>query len=107
MPVMRRLRRPLLLFLVLAGCSGAPGWERPGAGSATVAADLDACTGEARTATARENNIDQDILASRSRDWQGTAALQLRRQSMTSETGAEASAVIAGCMTAKGYVRTQ
>jgi len=93
----------LLAAVALAACQGAESWTKPGASRETVRADLSECQEEARAATAQDTNIDNDIMATRSQDWQRTGTLGAKRSAFNLGDQQHASDVIARCMGAKGY----
>jgi hypothetical protein len=66
-------------------------------------ADLSECREEGRAATAVDTNIDNDIMATRSQDWQRTGTLGAKRNAFALQDQQHASDIIARCMAAKGY----
>ena len=88
--------------LALAACAG-PRWQKPGADANQVSADFSDCNSMAQEAVSRDSNIDNDILASRGRDWQDQGTLGQHRAIIDSETGARSDAVLNACMAQKGY----
>ena len=95
----------LLALLALAGC-GTPGaWVKAGADEAAVSRDTRECRAAAKVALSTDRSVDQDILASRGRDWQQAGTLEPQRQQMREQAGGHAEAVFDGCMQARGYRR--
>ena len=92
----------LIGALALAACAG-PRWQKPGVGEAQVSADFSDCSSFAQEAVQRDSNIDADILASRSQDWQNHGTIQMHRTEMASDTGKRSDDMLNACMTAKGY----
>jgi hypothetical protein len=92
-------------FLVLlAACTPDTGrWDKDGASADARGRDLSECRAEARRAVERDQNIDTDIMASRSTDWQNTGTIVQRRDTMRYSNIGRYEDVIAGCMKARGY----
>ena len=93
----------LAAVTMLAACQGADSWTKPGTDRDTMRADLEECQGEARAATDVDTNIDNDIMATRSQDWQRTGTLGAKRNAFALQDRQHASDIIASCMAAKGY----
>jgi len=93
----------LVVVLALIGCTS-PTWTKDGATPQLVAKDLADCNGLASVATQRDSNINQDILAARSKDWQDTGALFTVQQTYAAQSQAQSSDIVSRCMIAKGYV---
>ena len=92
------------LALLLAGCAAdATAWTKPGATEDAIAEALDECRGQSRAALQRDAGIDADIMATRSTDWQHTGTLGIKRDEMAEHQRGNAQALIARCMSAKGY----
>jgi hypothetical protein len=91
--------------MLLAGCagSGAGQWQRDGVASDQVKADLAECRSEARRVVDRDVAIDQDILSTRSNDWQNSDTLSLHRDTMQAQNRGRADDIISRCMRARGY----
>ncbi|HEY0523972.1 MAG TPA: hypothetical protein VGD08_11310 [Stellaceae bacterium] len=91
--------------VLMAGCAGfgAAQWQRDGAPSEQVSADLAQCRSEARRVVDRDVAIDQDILSTRSTDWQNSNTLTVRRDVMQAQNRGRADDIISRCMRAKGY----
>jgi uncharacterized protein YjbI with pentapeptide repeats len=107
------------LGLLLAGCSSMsmPGWPKPppasaasasawsgsGVAPADVASAYDECNAAASAATGTDNDIDQDIAASRGSDIQHSdfAGAQLRAAQQTSRDRTQA--ILSSCMEKKGF----
>ena len=95
----------LLAAVALAAC-GTPGpWVKPGADEAAVTRDTRECRAQAEIARSTDRSVDQDILASRGRDWQQAGTLEPQKQQMREQAGGHAEAVFDGCMKARGYRR--
>jgi len=94
----------LLAAVILAACQGAESWTKQGVSHETMRADLSECQQEARAATAQDTNIDNDIMATRSGDWQRTGTLGAKRSAFNLQDQQHASDVVARCMGDKGYV---
>jgi hypothetical protein len=92
----------LVIVLALGACAG-PSWQKPGVDATQAEADVSECNSMAQEAVSRDSNIDTDILASRSRDWQDNGTLSQHRTIIASETGERSDAVLDACMTSKGY----
>lgn len=88
--------------LVLFGCAD-PSWTKDGATPTLVAKDLSDCNSLAAAATRRDTNINQDILAARSKDWQDTGALFTVQQTYAARDQAQSSDIVTQCMISKGY----
>lgn len=97
----------LALALLLAGCAGPPPgpWFRPDAGPQATAAAESECRNEANGVLAGQRQIDQDILATRERDWQSSHTATGHRHAMFAEAAGRAEAQFAACMRAKGFSR--
>src|SRR5215469_8356051 len=93
----------LILAVVLVGCAG-PTWTKDGATPDLMVQDLSDCNSLAAGATQRDTNINQDILAARSKDWQDTGALFTVQQTYAAQTQTQSSDIVSRCMIAKGYV---
>lgn len=92
----------LAVVLLLVGCASRT-WVKDGATPETTANDLSACNRLAAAATRRDAQINQDILAARSRDWQNTGALFTVQQTYQASDQARSSDIISQCMIGKGY----
>ena len=57
----------------------------------------------ANAAVAQDANIDNDILATRSGDWQRTGTLGAKKSTLAMQDRGHARDIIASCMSAKGY----
>jgi hypothetical protein len=96
----------LVLFLLLAGCvDGSGRWTKPDAAEEQISRDFAECRSEARAATRRDAGIDADILATRGGDWQRLGTLTLHRDEMAASERSNGDAILARCMSAKGYAR--
>ncbi|HMK68145.1 MAG TPA: hypothetical protein VK433_06325 [Stellaceae bacterium] len=98
------MKRPLLLLLLLGlgACSGGQ-WVKPGVSPKTAQADFEACETEARVATRRDQNIDADIMATRSQDWQRSGTLGIKRDTLAMQNQGRTEDIIGLCMRGKGY----
>jgi hypothetical protein len=113
----------LFAVLLLAGCSSmsmpgwpkpppesaasAGAWTRPGADAAAVSGAYDECLSAANSATQTDNDIDQDISASRASDLQHSefAGTQLREAQETSRDRTQT--ILSSCMERKGFTPTK
>ena len=93
----------LAAMTLLTACQGADNWAKPGADRDTMRADLGECQEEARAATAVDTNIDNDIMATRSQDWQRTGTLGTKRSTFALQDQQHSQDIIARCMAGKGY----
>jgi hypothetical protein len=109
----------VVLGLLLAACSSmsmpgwpkpppesaasASAWTRPGVDAATVSGAYDECLAAANSATGTDNDIDQDISASRGSDLQHSefAGTQLRDAQGTSRDRTQT--ILSSCMERKGF----
>jgi uncharacterized protein YjbI with pentapeptide repeats len=109
----------VVVSLLLAGCSSVsmPGWPkpepataasagawtRPGVDAASVQSAYGECLDLANTATGTDNDIDQDIAASRGSDIQHSdfAGAQQREAQQTSRDRTQA--ILSSCMEKKGF----
>lgn len=88
----------------LAACaSGARNWTKPGASDSQRAADYAQCRSQTRAVSKQNDDIDQDIAASRGNDWRRLGQYN-SQQSMLSQSDADyAAQVMRSCMKDKGY----
>lgn len=93
----------LAAALGLAACGGADNWAKPGVDRDAMRADLTECRDEAKAATATDTNIDNDIMATRSQDWQRTGTLGTKKSTFAIQDQGHARDIIDRCMAAKGY----
>lgn len=93
----------LAVLLPLAACSGTGGWTKPGVTPADAAADFADCRHTAELAHRRDSDIDADILATRSQDWQRTGLLQIKRNDFSDSDDARDQDLVTSCMMSKGY----
>ena len=68
-----------------------------------LAPDLWSWHGEAMCLLQTEGDIDQDILATRGRDWQRAGIGRVETQAMREHTGTRTGRIIDACMQAKGF----
>lgn len=87
----------------VAACQGADNWAKPGVDRDAMRADLTECRDEAKAATAVDTNIDNDIMATRSQDWQRTGTLGTKKSTFAIQDQGHARDIIDRCMSAKGY----
>jgi len=99
---MKRFLLPLFLA-GLSACSGAPQWTRTGVSPETARADLRDCQAEARSLTRQDEDIDADIMATRSQDWQRTGTLGAKRETFAMQNRGRSDDIIDICMRGKGY----
>jgi hypothetical protein len=98
------LPRPpfLVLALALAACAG-PRWSKPGIDADTARSDFADCRSMGSEATRRDADIDADILASRGQDWSNSGTLGVHQAVMAAGPADRSDAIIALCMSSKGY----
>jgi hypothetical protein len=96
--------RAIAAALLLAGCSGAGGWSKPGADAADVTAALHDCRAVAEQTVGTEERIDEDIQATRQTDWDRSQIGGLASAELGEETRGRAAGVVASCMRAKGFI---
>jgi len=94
----------LCAMLLLAACSGGD-WVKPGADGTAAAHEYQECRDLAGTAVRTQADIDQDIAATRGADRQRGSIVRLQAQTSREQTRDRAAAIIAKCMSAKGFVR--
>jgi hypothetical protein len=98
----------LAVLLLLASCGGGGGdWARAGADEAEAEREYQACRDVASAAVGKEADIDQDIIATRGRDWQRGGIGRVESRAMQEHTRDRAASIVAACMRAKGYTRTR
>ena len=93
----------LALLLLLAACGGAADWDKPGVSREKAAQDYSECRHAAELAQRRDSNIDTDILATRSQDWQRNGLLQIKRNEYADSNSARSGDFVERCMIGKGY----
>ncbi len=92
-----------LCCLLLTACAAPTGWTKPGADAAATESQYQACLAEARDAVKPEIGVNEDILATRSHDWQRAATLPLQESAMRGQTRARLQYILAQCMRRKGF----
>ena len=94
-----------LAGLTLAGCanSGARNWARPGASDAQRSTDYAQCRSEMRAATRQNDDIDQDITASRGSDWRKVGQYNSQQYQVAGSDADYAAHILANCMKDRGY----
>lgn len=109
MKVPRAIAAAVLLLppLLLAGCTPAGHWTKPGADEEDVAAAHQECQAAADIAMGPEAGIDEDILATRQTDWQRSQIGGLAAGGLGQETHDRIDKIAAACMRAKGFVLTK
>lgn len=100
---MRPIFAAALLVLPLAACAGSGSWQKPGATSATAAADYAECRHAAEVAFRRDSDIDTDILATRGADWERIGVLPTRESEYAASDDARQGNTVNRCMLDKGY----
>jgi hypothetical protein len=95
----------LLAATQLAGCSGGGDWGKPGLEEAEATREYKDCREMAATAVRTDADIDQDIRATRQRDWQRGGFSGIGAQQAQEHTRDRAASIIASCMHAKGFTR--
>lgn len=93
------------LALLLAGCAAAGNWTKPGVDAAATAKEYRDCGALAGTAVKTDADIDQDILATRSDDWQRSGVVRVETQNAHDQTRDRAAAIVGSCMRAKGFAK--
>jgi len=99
-------RNLLLVALVLglAGCGGREAmWQRPGTSDSLRSKDYAYCRSEAKDLSGPALGIDQDIIASRTGDWQRSGQYASRSEQTTGNDANVFADALAQCMTDKGY----
>lgn len=96
-----------LAAVLLAGCAGGADWARLGVDEAETAREYQGCRDIAASAVRTDADIDQDILATRQRDWQRGGFASLGARNMRENTRDRALAIVASCMRAKGFTRVR
>ena len=97
-----------LAAVLLAGCaSGSGDWVKPGIEDAEAAREYQDCRAAAAMAIGHEADIDQDIIASRQRDWQRGGIGRVQSRTMQEHTRDRVNSVVASCMRAKGFARAR
>ena len=106
MPLLR-FAASLALLMFLAACSGVSsgGWAKPGADEAATAGAYRDCLALTDTASRTDNDIDQDIAASRGSDLQHASVVRQQSQDIHDDNRERADAILASCMQAKGFTR--
>jgi hypothetical protein len=89
----------------LAGCvNGAErNWGRPGGSDAQRSADYSQCRSEMRAVSKQNDNIDQDITASRGGDWRRMGDYNSQQSQLAGADSDYAARVLHDCMKNKGY----
>ena len=95
------------LALLLAGCTAAGGWAKPGADAAMTADEYQDCRDLAASAVKTDADIDQDIFATRGADWQRSGTGRVQTQSAQDHTRDRATAIVGACMRAKGFAEAR
>ena len=95
------------LAVLLAGCAGAGGWSKTGADAAATGREYQDCRDLAESAVKTDADIDQDIRATRGKDFQRAAGVRAETQAMQEHTKGRANAILGACMRAKGYAAPQ
>jgi hypothetical protein len=99
-------RAALWAALLLAACGGSTGhWVKNGADEEATAREYRDCRAQAGQALATDRGVDQDILASRGRDWQQAHTLAGQSERMGDQAAGRADAILDACMRAKGFVK--
>ena len=96
----------LVAAALLAGCAGQGGaWVKPGVEEAAAGRADRECRAVAAAAVGTEADIDQDIIATRQRDWQRSGTSGLQSRALRESTSNRAAAIAASCMRGKGFER--
>jgi hypothetical protein len=98
--------RPLILLglgLLLGGCDGASQWSKTGATPEKAAQDYAECRHSAELALGADTKIDNDILATRSHDWQRQGLLRTKQYEYSDSNQARSGDFVERCMVGKGY----
>lgn len=98
---MRRIAALASIALLMA-CSSASQWSKDGVPPSKAALDIADCNSLAQSTTQKDNNINQDILAARGRDWQDTGAISYV-QTATTQNQDKSKDIVFRCMVGKGY----
>jgi hypothetical protein len=91
-----------VILALLAGCAGVAGGTRPGADAPAVASAYQQCRTIAASAVRTEAGVDQDILASRRRDWQRGPVGRVQTRTVQQQTSGREAAIFDACMAGKG-----
>ena len=94
-----------LSAVLLAACGSAGGWEKPGTAPDILARDARDCRVRSDKVLVRDRSIDQDIEATRGPDWQRAGTADPQGEEMRAHAAADAAALFAACMRAKGYTK--
>jgi hypothetical protein len=92
----------LVSIVLLAACSNGSQWSKDGVPPSKAALDIADCNSLAGSASRTDNNINQDILSARGRDWQNTGALSYVQTSQPQNED-RSKDLIFRCMVGKGY----
>ena len=90
------------MLFALAGCGGVE-WSKQGVTQEQAARDYAECRHAAETAQRRDIDIDTDIAATRSHDWQRTGILTMKRNNYADANEARSGDFVERCMVGKGY----
>ena len=93
----------MLALTTLAACGGSDNWTKPGADAAASGQALQECQAVTATATKTQEDIDQDIGASRGADYQRSDFARTQNQQARDTTRDRAAAIVDSCMQAKGF----
>ncbi len=94
---------PVLACLPGAGCTSAANWVKPGTDQDRVAADLSDCQELTREETQRNYAIDNDIMASRGKDWRNIGLYQFQSDQISGDDADKSERILSSCMEGKGY----
>ena len=88
----------------LAACaSGARNWAKPGVSDSQRAADYAECRSEMRAVNKQNDDIDQDITASRGSDWRRLGQYNSQQSQLSQSDSDYAARLMRSCMKDKGY----
>ncbi len=94
----------IVLLAGLAACaSGARNWSRPGVSDNQRAADYAECRSQMRAVSKQNDDIDQDITASRGSDWRRLGQYNSQQSQLSGADADYAAQVMRSCMKDKGY----
>jgi len=89
----------------LAACAsaGAKNWSKPGVSDNQRASDYGECRSETRAISKQNDDIDQDITASRGSDWRKLGQYNSQSSQLSGADADYAAQVMRDCMKDKGY----
>jgi len=98
----------IFICLQLTACAGTTTtvrWAKIGIDEEAIARELRDCNHQANAALASERGINQDINATRGRNWQMGGTLGIEDQAMSEQAEGLADRILNSCMQAKGFTK--